>query len=133
MPLSELDTLYSDVNILYTLNQKGSLLRGIDAINQSIYSILTTPIGTRYRRPTYGSYIPFLLQELPTDTYYFELKNYAITAIQNWEPRVQVLRDRVDVKPLESSNAHAGVSVVIPYFVPRINYTTAFAADFAFQ
>lgn len=125
-----LNDIYSDVNPYYGLDAKGAVLTGIQAINASIFNILTTPYGTRYRQPTYGSYIHLILQELPTPDTARELRNYAIRPIETHEPRVQVIKEQVTVTPLPDE---AGYSVKIPYYVPSINKRASFSANFTFH
>ena len=125
-----LDDIYSDVNPYFGLDTKGAIVRGIQAINVSIFNVLTTPYGTRYRQPDYGSYIPFILQELPSDDIERQLKNYSIRPIETWCPRAQVIKESVEVNPLKDGD---GYNILIPYYAPDINRRASFSANFTLQ
>ena len=55
-----------------------------DHIKQSIADILLTPVGSRIQRREYGSLIPI------SHTLLLQLAACAVTAINRWEPRVQI-------------------------------------------
>ena len=62
----------------------------IERINQSLYIIFTTPIGTRLMMPSFGSDINKFRFD-PLDTVLMENLRYSITeSIRRWEPRVTV-------------------------------------------
>lgn len=65
---------------------------GIHHLKQSIADILTTPLGTRLERRTYGSLLPALLDQ-PSNAH-TRLRCYAAvaSALMNWEPRLRVTR-----------------------------------------
>lgn len=75
----------------------GKALSLLDHIIQSINDILTTPIGTRIMRPTYGSYV-FELVDAPFHTLTKQrLIAATVDAITRWEPRVTIERVLVDI------------------------------------
>lgn len=59
-------------------------------IKQSIADILLTPIGSRIQRREYGSLIPMLIDRPISQTLMLQLAACAVTAINRWEPRVQI-------------------------------------------
>lgn len=61
-----------------------------DHIKQSIADILLTPIGSRIQRREYGSLIPMLIDRPISQTLMLQLAACAVTAINRWEPRVQI-------------------------------------------
>lgn len=76
----------------------GRKLQGLEHIQQSIIDILTTPIGTRIERRSYGSEVPELIDQPQNGV--TRLRIYAATAfaLKRWERRinltsVQLLRD----------------------------------------
>lgn len=76
---------------MYGINAtSGRKLDGLDHLRQSIRDILTTPIGSRVMRRTYGS----RLFELVDAPYSAPTKMAIIAAtaeaIMTWEPRVEV-------------------------------------------
>jgi phage baseplate assembly protein W len=68
----------------------GQPLSGIAHLQQSVRDILTTPIGSRVMRRTYGSGL-FALTDAPLNMS-TKMDMYAATvkALQQWEPRIQV-------------------------------------------
>lgn len=66
-------------------------------INQSIESILSTPIGSRFGLREYGSLIHTLIFE-PNDSILKSLLiNYISTAISEWEKRIKISTIEQDV------------------------------------
>lgn len=59
-------------------------------IRQSIRDILTTPVGSRILRRTYGSLLPDLIDQPANPATRLRLMNATVMAIINWEPRVTV-------------------------------------------
>lgn len=70
----------------------GRSLTGIAHLKQSIADILTTPLGTRLQRRTYGSLLPNLMDQ--PDNAKTRLRCYAAiaSALMKWEPRLRVTR-----------------------------------------
>lgn len=71
-------------------------------IQQSLFDILTTPVGSRVMRRDYGSVLPDLIDHpLNRKTV---LRLYAATAmaVMRWEPRLQISSIRF-VTPVEAS------------------------------
>lgn len=65
----------------------GKALDGLDHLKQSIRDILTTPIGTRVMRRTYGSRL-FQLTDAPLNqATLVELYSATADAIRKWESR----------------------------------------------
>ncbi len=70
----------------------GANLSGMDHLRQSIYKILTTPIGSRVMRRDFGSLI-FQLTDSPVNAR-GKMKFIAATAaaIAKWEPRLKLTK-----------------------------------------
>lgn len=70
----------------------GRSIRGIEHLQQSVADILTTPLGTRLERRTYGSLLPNLIDQ--PDNAATRLRCYAAiaSALMKWEPRLRVTR-----------------------------------------
>lgn len=70
----------------------GRRITGMNHLQQSITDILTTPLGTRLQRRTYGSLLPGLIDQ--PDNARTRLRCYAAiaSALMNWEPRLRVTR-----------------------------------------
>lgn len=70
----------------------GRRITGIAHLTQSVADILTTPLGTRLERRTYGSLLPSLIDQ--PDNARTRLRCYAAiaSALMKWEPRLRVTR-----------------------------------------
>lgn len=70
----------------------GRRITGIAHLKQSVADILTTPLGTRLERRTYGSLLPNLIDQ--PDNAKTRLRCYAAiaSALMKWEPRLRVTR-----------------------------------------
>ena len=70
----------------------GRSITGLAHIKQSVTDILTTPLGTRLERRTYGSLLPSLIDQ--PDNARTRLRCYAAvaSAVMKWEPRLRVTR-----------------------------------------
>ena len=70
----------------------GLRIAGIEHLKQSVADILTTPLGTRLERRTYGSLLPNLIDQ--PDNAATRLRCYAAiaSALMKWEPRLRVTR-----------------------------------------
>lgn len=70
----------------------GRRITGMEHLKQSIADILTTPLGSRLERRTYGSLLPGLIDA--PDNAVTRLRCYAAiaSALMKWEPRLRVTR-----------------------------------------
>lgn len=75
----------------------GRDLTEVEHIRQSIRDILTTPIGSRVMRRTYGSLIPALADQPGNAANCLRLMSAAVMAILAWEPRVSVSTALVNI------------------------------------
>lgn len=67
----------------------GRRLTGFDHVRQSVWDILTTPVGTRVMRRDYGSRVPELIDKPMTPEVITDIIMAAAEAIYRWEPRFQ--------------------------------------------
>lgn len=83
-----------DVAAKYIVQPNGDggldLVSGFDLINQSILDILETPIGSRFGREDYGSYIHLLIFEQNDSVLESLLYYYITSALEKWENRIRV-------------------------------------------
>ena len=86
-----------------------SLISNEDAVKQSIINIMLTNVGERVYNPTFGSEITKLLFENVTPQTTSALINLIKTAIDNFEPRANVID--VVASPSPDNNAYT-VSIV---------------------
>lgn len=68
-----------------------------DHIRQSIRDILTTPVGTRVMRRSYGSLLPSLIDQPGNAANRLRLMAATVMAIINWEPRVSIQSATIDL------------------------------------
>lgn len=71
-------------------NTNGRTLSDLAHIWQSIRDILTTPIGSRPMRRTYGSLVPMLIDQPLNGATRLRVMSAAVTALVRWEPRVRI-------------------------------------------
>lgn len=70
--------------------QTASVLSEREHLRQSVIDILTTPIGSRVMRRTYGSDLPALIDAPMSDALRVDIFAAAANALRKWEPRLEV-------------------------------------------
>lgn len=70
----------------------GRALADYPHLAQSVADIITTPIGSRVMRRTYGSLIPALLDQPLNSATAGRICAAAVSALMKWEPRILVRR-----------------------------------------
>jgi hypothetical protein len=70
--------------------------RGIHVLADSIKRVLTTKIGERVMRPKFGSDLWKILFSPLNDMIIVQLKLATISALQQWEPRVELLAFEIE-------------------------------------
>ena len=78
--------------MLGTDKQTGAPLSGLEHLRQSITDILTTPLGSRVFRRTYGSRLYALLDGPITGATLVDFYQATAEALIAWEPRIQVTK-----------------------------------------
>lgn len=80
------------IAVPFTFNTTGypAAATDVDLINDSIFTILSTVVGERVYRPTFGSYLKRLIFEPLTRATAFRVQSEIFRAIGQWEPRVNV-------------------------------------------
>ncbi len=68
-------------------SKSGKSLSGIDHLRQSIIDILTTPIGSRVMRRSYGSRLPDLIDAPINSQTLLDIYAATAEALKKWEPR----------------------------------------------
>ena len=81
----------------------GKPLTGWEHTAQSIRDILTTPIGSRVMRRTYGSKLHELIDSPQVQSVFVDCVMAIAEALYLWEPRFDVTR--VSINPNESGTA----------------------------
>lgn len=70
----------------------GTACSDLAHLRQSIADILTTPLGTRLERRTYGSLLPDLIDHPDHDSTRVRLFAAVAGALMRWEPRLRLSR-----------------------------------------
>lgn len=78
-----------------TNSKTGKALEGMDHLRQSITDILTTPIGSRVMRRTYGSRLPNLIDQPDNGATRVRIYAATVDALMRWEPRLRVTATRL--------------------------------------
>ncbi|MBD8791206.1 GPW/gp25 family protein [Pseudomonas syringae] len=73
----------------------GLLISGLAHLTQSIEDILTTPIGSRVMRPTYGSNLRRFVDLPVNEGWKSAVQAELARALGRWEPRIKLDRVRV--------------------------------------
>ncbi len=119
------NAVYIDLNSLIGVNLDPDLVTDAKAIRSSIYNILMTPLGTRYRLPEFGSALLWLLMEPHDDTTAFQMKNAVLQSVGRWETRI-----RLDaVQTTVNTFGVDGYSINVVYYMPRFAQTSNFSMD----
>lgn len=82
-------------SLLGMSNTDGTPLDGLGHLRQSVWDILSTPIGSRVMRRTYGSRVPELIDRPITPKLAVELSIAVAEALGRWEPRIKLARVRL--------------------------------------
>lgn len=104
-----------DVNSSYDQNGKPLLLPDVQAINNSIYNLLTCPVGARGRifQPTYGTLLYHLLQEPIDQITASKIRASLVQSLEFWEPRIAL--DHANTQVLTAMNL-PGYAVRVAYY-----------------
>lgn len=70
----------------------GRRVTGIAHLKQSVADILTTPLGTRLERRTYGCLLPSLIDQPDNGPTRLRCYSAIASALMKWEPRLRVTR-----------------------------------------
>lgn len=76
-------------------NQTGKLLGGVDHLKQSITDILTTRIGSRVERRTYGSRLFDLIDAPLNRSTVSDIYTATAEALKLWEPRFKLTKAQI--------------------------------------
>ncbi len=115
-------SIYSDLPYDLDINEFGDLelVEDVDSIKQSLQTICLTKVGakTKYQNPLFGSAVADLLFEKMNPFTLSSLEDEIESAIENWEPRVEV--SSVD---LETDVLNHQIKIIIIYKVINLNIT----------
>ena len=74
-------------------------VEGEDSVKAALKMLLSTPIGSRFMLPEYGSNLPLLLFEPCDDQTAIRAESYVGEAVERWIPRIRSARVRVVAEP----------------------------------
>lgn len=112
---------YVDINTNIGLTMKPDLLTDLQAIKNSIFNILMTPLGTRYRLPEFGCGLLWIINEPKDESTEFKIRNAITHALTRWETRITVDQNAINV----ISTGMTSYSIEIPFV---LNGTNAYAS-----
>lgn len=105
-PVEKIPEYYSDFSIKFDRNPiTGEMVRltNADSVKESVKNIVLTNVGERPYQPILGSKVRASLFENLDDITINQLEDTIRNAIQNYEPRANVIG--VNVVPFEDNNA----------------------------
>lgn len=122
-------SVYSDLDYDLPINDFGDtiVLEDIDAIQQSISTIILTRLGTKtkYVEPIFGSGVVDMLFEKMDAITIVNIQDSIELALANWEPRIEIVD--VDIQ-LDSANINQ-LRISIVYKIIHLNITDAVTID----
>ena len=71
-------------------SQTGLSISEVEHIRQSVRDILVTPVGSRVMRREYGSLLSQMIDQPQTPALRLQIMAACYSAIQKWEPRVNL-------------------------------------------
>lgn len=116
--------IYVDVNTLFGINARPELLNNVAAINNSLYNLMSCPIGQRPFLRAYGSRLPFLLQEPADEITASEIRLDLYQSIRRWEPRITLDSQNSSVALLPTKD---GFAVELFYTINNLNVSGKFS------
>lgn len=88
----------------------GRRIDSADHLRQSVTDIITTPIGSRVMRRTYGSLVPALLDQPHNAALASRVSAAAVSALMRWEPRIAVRLVKLTPDPDHHSRGHLSIT-----------------------
>jgi phage baseplate assembly protein W len=114
------EVVWIDVNTNFGEDTDPDLVIDIEAINNSLFNLMTCPIGSRPFEREYGSELIQALFE-PADSQTAQFLDLTLfQAIRRWEPRIELDHARSSIR--ESSDGQ-GFDITIAYTVLRTRQT----------
>ena len=91
--IAQRDKAYKDIDLAFVAKPNGDLYKKTDAaaVKQAVKNLLMTGVGQRPFRPNLGADLGAMLFENATESTADELDLLIRTAIENYEPRAEVL------------------------------------------
>lgn len=77
----------------------GRAIEGLEHLRQSVGDILSTPIGSRVMRRSYGSLVPALIDQPDNQATRVRINAAIAGALMRWEPRIRLTRISISRDP----------------------------------
>lgn len=115
----------SVTKVFDSIKRDTSVITGVDKINDSIYTILSTKIGERFMLPEFGSKLYLVLFE-PNNYIFRDLVNFYVKdALSKWERRIEV----TDVNVVTEVEGNI-VPIEISYKITNSNFKETYVYPF---
>jgi phage baseplate assembly protein W len=98
------------LGVSLTASGRVHMVDGVASVRQAIMLLLSTSPGERVMRPSYGCDLYRLAFAVNDDTTAGLAIHYVRTAIQTWEPRVDLLRVDANRNPLDAGRLDISVT-----------------------
>lgn len=111
---------------LRLLKGRGVIADGLRSVEQSILSILTTPVNSRFFLRSYGSKLEELIFEPNDKVLESLLRTYVFEALETWETRAEF----TDVEIAFPKDSQVRVDITITYRILPSNEINSFIYPF---
>lgn len=119
---------YSDINALYGINANPEIVVGIAAVQNSLYNLFITYVGTVPYLRAYGTTLMEFVFEPYDQIMADDLIFMLFQAIATWEPRIIVDKRRSNIAPVPGNQFAARVSIYGTLVQQAIPFTYNFQA-----
>lgn len=102
----------------------------LERIQGSVEHILTTPIGSRYFLPEFGSKLKELVFEQNDEVLFDLIRVYIIEALAKWEPRIRIISVAVSQNESDDHRVDCTINYEIIKTHVRRNYVYPFYREF---
>jgi len=125
----DLDAPESSAGLQYSPAGAIDLVRDDAAVRQSLLLLMLTNPGERAMRPTYGCHLRRLLFAPNDDTTAGRAIHYVRSAIERWEPRIDILA----LDALRDPESATWLQVVLEYRVRATGHTDEVVVSYSLQ
>jgi phage baseplate assembly protein W len=127
--LPDLDAPESAAGLQYSASGAVDLVRDDAAVRQALLLLILTTPGERVMRPTYGCHLRRLLFSPNDDTTAGLAIHYVRSAIERWEPRVDILGLDAIRDPEEPTT----MQVILEYRVRATQHTERLVIGYSLE
>lgn len=122
---------YSDVNSSFRRDDQPLIVIDSHAINRQMNNVLSTPLGSDWFEPTFGSLLPYRLFDPITPMMAFLLRNDTIDALSKWMSS-KILVDTVNskVNPYNDDADYEGYLIDMRYQILKTGVIATYSMAF---